>query len=157
MHPPDSPPESPDDPTTQEQSGSKEGDDEPELTEAEVLGLLAPIASRLASALGRVPGVKAEVLEVLRGDRGAVELMAAAFDSGREEAKRELEMSILRGADPTASGEPDWSDVESPGERKVIAREQSICGRCIHVDVCRFAPPAEMLVVIRRCAAFAER
>lgn len=134
-----------------EPEGDSEGEDE--LTDEEVLAILAPVASRLAASIGRVPGVRAEVLEVLRqDDTGARELLAAAFDSGREEAMRSAltrpEVGLGEG------GEPDWSDVESVGERKALHVEQNICSRCSHVSVCRWTPPPEMLVVIRRCAAF---
>jgi hypothetical protein len=53
-----------------------------------------------------------------------------------------------------APGAPDWSDVEAEGERRAIVAEESICSGCIHAAVCRARPPAEMLVVVRRCIAF---
>lgn len=130
-----------------------EGQDGGPPTEAEVLAILAPVARRLADTIARPGAGRGALIEVLRGDQGAVELLAAAFESGREDAAREV---ILRAPSATSAApvEPDWSDVESAGERGAIAREESICGACVHAAVCRARPPAEMLIVIRRCIAF---
>ncbi len=122
-------------------------------TEAEVLAILAPVAKRIADVLERPGAGRAAIVDVLRSSQGAVELLAAAFDSGRADVARE---GILRagGALPAAPVAPDWSDIEADGEKRAVAAETSICGACVHRAVCRARPPAEMLVVVSRCIAF---
>jgi hypothetical protein len=58
------------------------------------------------------------------------------------------------GGGSAAPEAPDWSDVESEGERRMLFSESSICAACMHAAVCKARPPVEMLVVIRRCIAF---
>lgn len=122
----------------------------PPPTDTEVLAALAPVANRIAKA---AITDKRAVLQVLEGDEAARELLAAAFAEGEASGKRAAAGVTIAGR-PTEA--PDWADIESHGERLVLAREMSLCSRCLHGGVCRVAPPAEMLVVISRCAAFAE-
>jgi hypothetical protein len=132
---------------------SDRSENDEELTEAEVLAYLAPVARRLADALGARPGLKSEILDLLRSDEGAVELLAAAFDSGVRDATTRSAVAF-----ESASGGkavlPDWSDVEDMGERLAIHREESICENCSHVAVCRAVPPDDMLVSVRRCLRY---
>lgn len=123
-------------------------DEEAPLSEAQVLEVLQPTAARLAAILG-LPDAAGEVLLTIRADDAAVELLRAAFESGRAESAAAI---ALRG---DGSPAPDYSDVESLGERRMIAREDSACSSCVNASICvvaRAAPP-ELLVVISRCLA----
>lgn len=122
----------------------------PPPSDSEVLAALAPVAHRLSKAAILD---KRAVLAVLESDEAARELLAAAFSEGEASGKRTAAGVTIAGR-PTEA--PDWSDIDSHGERLTLAREMSLCHRCIHGGVCRVAPPAEMLVVISRCAAFGE-
>lgn len=125
--------------------------DPPPPTEAEVLQLLDGVAGRFADAMaGGDERARATMLEVLATDDAARELLGAAFEEGRQDAVRRM---LLRGGKVV---EPDWGDVESAGERRLIAREETICSRCVHGGVCAVARAAtpEMLVVVARCAGF---
>jgi hypothetical protein len=124
--------------------------EEPELTDAEVMAALEPTARRLAAAFG-LPDASGEVLAAITADEAAVELLRAAFESGKMEAASAI---ATRGIAEDQA--PDWSDIDSLGERRAIAREDSACGRCSHATVCavaRAAPP-ELLIVVSRCLSF---
>lgn len=141
------------DPATTPPEGA-EGQDGAPPSEAEVLAILAPVARRIADAIDRPGAGRAAIVEALRSDQGAVELLAAAFDSGKADAAR---TAVLRAPHTSPAGPPaapDWSDVEAEGERRALAIEESICSACLHAPVCRGRPPIEMLVVVRRCIAF---
>lgn len=129
-----------------------EPEDDSPPSEAEVLAYLGAVADRVCEALseGASPRVRAAVLEVLGGDEGARELLSAAFEEGRQDAVRSM---LLRGGKIAAG---DWSDVESPGERRLIAREESLCARCSHAAVCVVprGNVAELLLVVTRCVSF---
>lgn len=125
-----------------------------EPTEAEVLAHLTVVAHRVAVRIAEElpeeerPRAIAAAEEVLVSDEGARELLGAAFAEGRADA---LRGALQRGEVPDA---PDWSDVESLGERRAIAREEHICGSCQAADVCAIAAATrqlEALVVLRRC------
>lgn len=131
-----------------------EKDPEGEPTEGEVLAHLALVAHRVAKRIVEVvPEAEREAAakaaeEVLLDDEGARELLGAAFEEGRADA---LRGALRRGEVPDA---PDWSDVESLGERRAIAREEHICSTCSASDVCAIAAAmrqVEALVVLRRC------
>jgi hypothetical protein len=123
-------------------------------TESEVLEHMGVVAHRVAKAIAeglpeseRAAGIAAAE-RVLLDDEGARELLAAAFAEGRADA---LRGALRRGEVPDA---PDWSDVESVGERRAIAREENICATCSASDVCAIAAAirhVEALVVLRRC------
>ncbi len=132
-----------------------EAEPEGEATEAEVVAHMTVVAHRVATRIAETIGDPAEraaavaaAEQVLLEDDGARELLAAAFEEGRSD--------VIRGA--LASGRvpdaPDWSDVESIGERRAIAREDSICGTCSRSDICAIALAVrqlDALVVLRRC------
>lgn len=126
--------------------------DEP--TEEQVLAHLTVVAHRVALSVAEGlpeelrPAATASAERVLLDDEGARELLGAAFEEGRADA---LRAALHSGTVPDA---PDWSDVESPGERRAVAREEHVCGTCSHADVCAIAlaiRQVEALVVIRRC------
>jgi hypothetical protein len=124
-----------------------------EPTEEEVLALLQGVAGRISDVVsGGDPRVRDAALEVLATDDGARALLGAAFEEGRQDAVRSM---LLRGGKVI---EPDWSDVESPGERRLLQREESICSRCTHGGVCVVTrgAPAELLLVVSRCAGFVD-
>jgi hypothetical protein len=124
--------------------------DDSEPTDAEVLHVLGVVAARVAEAVGGGEATSHAALEVLAGDEGARALLAAAFEEGRQDVVRST--LLRRGKE----SEPDWSDVESPGERRLLQREESACSRCAHGVVCVVprSAPAELLVVVSRCAGF---
>ncbi len=132
-------------------------DDEDDLTDEQIIGILAPVAARIANTLAAGGGSdRGTILEMLRTDESAAHLLAAAFESGKAEVARDI---VINPQGVTISkAAPDWTDVESTGERKARHREESICARCIHSGVCRVATaaPIEMLVTVRRCLAFVE-
>lgn len=131
-----------------------DAENEGEPTEAVVLAHLAVVAHRVALRIAenvpepeRAAAVKAAE-EVILDDEGARELLGAAFEEGRADA---LRGALRSGKVPDA---PDWSDVESIGERRAIAREEHVCGTCSASDVCAIAGAmrqVEALVVLRRC------
>jgi hypothetical protein len=127
-------------------------DDEPLApSEAEVIAIVAELAKKVVRAISAGGSIEESVVRVLLDDQtGGVELMRAAFDSGREDAITSI---AGRAGD---DGAPDWSDVEGMGERAAIAREDGICGRCDRLRVCVVprSAPAELFLVVRRCAAF---
>lgn len=127
---------------------------EQEPTEAEVIAHLAVVAHRVAVRIAESlpeqerPAAIEAAEQVLLDDEGARDLLAAAFDEGRADA---LRGALASGKVPDA---PDFTDIESIGERRVIAREENVCGSCSASDVCAVAIAArslEALVVIRRC------
>jgi len=124
-------------------------------SEDEVLAHLAVVVHRVAKRVAeQTPEEMREAAlaaaeEVLLDDEGARELLGAAFEEGRKDA---LATALREGAGEQIA--PDWSDVESLGERKAIVREESACGSCSVSDVCAVARAArtiEALIVIRRC------
>lgn len=122
--------------------------------EAEVLAHLAIVAHKVATRIAeelpepeRAAAIKAAA-EVLSNDEGARELLGAAFEEGRADA---LRGALHSGKVPDAS---DWSDIESLGERKAIAREEHICGSCSKSAVCAVAAAMTQvngLFALRRC------
>jgi hypothetical protein len=124
---------------------------EEEPSEAEVLAIVRPLAAQVAQELSGGGSIEAALVRVLLADEtGGVELLRAAHESGRQDAI--LSIASRAGAEVA----PDWSDVESMGERTAIAREDGICNRCSLARVCvvaRSAPP-ELLLVVLRCGAF---
>lgn len=134
-------------------------------TEDEVISVVGRTAKRLATELVGELGE----LEISARARAALEdriratlleddevatafVLRGAFEEGVADTALEFARA---GADP-APRAPDWSDITSPGERKAILREENLCARCSHAAVCVVArtAPAELLLVVRRCAAF---
>lgn len=123
-------------------------------TEAEVLAHLAVVAHRVALRITEeLPEQEREraakaAAEVLLDDEGARELLGAAFAEGRADA---LRGTVHSGKVPSA---PDFSDIESEGERRAIAREEHVCNSCSARDVCAISlamSQVEALVVLSRC------
>lgn len=137
---------------------SEPEDSEETATEEEVLSYLTTVVHRVAVRIAETiedPEERARATsaaeEVLLEDEGARDLLAAAFEEGRADVVRG---ALASGSVPSA---PDWSDVESGGERRAIAREEHICGACSHSGVCAIAGAAQQvqaLLVIRRCDRF---
>lgn len=131
---------------------SEPEDDLEELSSDQVLEYLSKVTRRLAEdfkAQGLLVGTET-LYEMLCSDEGATLLLAGAFEEGRVDAAR----SMLGGGGRVAV---DWSDVESVGERRLIAKEDTACSRCSHARVCATPKtvPEASLVVISRCSDFA--
>jgi len=123
-----------------------------EPTDEEVVGAVDKVAKRLAEKFRVTFATAREVADALMSDDAARDVLAAAFLEGREDKQREL---LARGG-ATLRPEPDWSDVQSVGERALLAREESACGTCGHAGVCSVprASTPPMLVVVSRCASY---
>jgi hypothetical protein len=133
-------------------SGEIEAGLEP-VSDEDVIEHLKNVVSRIATRLAElVPeesrSAARDVLnDELFGDEGARELLGAAYNEGRADARKSAALSGEGCA-------PDWSDVESLGERRAIATEETACSSCSHAPVCAIRHAAEQLgalVLIQRC------
>lgn len=127
-------------------------EDQP-ITDAEILAHMTMVAHRVAVRIAETipeasrPMAQAAAEEVLLSDEGARDLLAAAYADGRADA---IGAALRTGKFP----QPDWSDIESLGERRAMSREEHICHSCSASDVCGVAQSMralEMLVILQRC------
>lgn len=135
---------------------------EAEVDSETVVAVVGGLARRISESVvvrGDVDetSIRAAIVDALEGDAGALAVIAAVYDEGREDATRDA----LVGGKILDAGEidPSWSDVEGLGLRKTIQRETNACDRCSHASVCVVARtiPPEFLAVVSRCLAFVPR
>ena len=133
-----------------------------ELTE-DMRAVLTWISAKLVELLtsGTLDPVmmREKVLELLGGDAGASTLLSMAWAQAVEDTSAEMAQEKL--AATGTPGDPHWGDVEIPGLRRMMQKEQHLCARCDRAVVCAvpraFPQDVELLPVLSRCLAFAEK